>query len=73
MDTGSEPSAPADRASSLDVLTVPEVMKRLRMSRPKVYDLLRTGKLQSFTEGRARRIPVVSLAAYIQHKIEEAA
>ncbi|MGW7514627.1 helix-turn-helix domain-containing protein [Streptomyces sp. NPDC054796] len=58
---------------STEVLTVPEVMAALRLSRPKVYDLIRSGRLRSFTEGRARRVPVDALAAYIRNKMEEAA
>ncbi|MET9568836.1 helix-turn-helix domain-containing protein [Streptomyces virginiae] len=55
------------------VVTVPEVMHALRLSRSKVYDLIRSGALPSYTEGRARRIPLVSLQTYIHNKLEEAA
>ncbi|MFD8415549.1 helix-turn-helix domain-containing protein [Streptomyces sp. NPDC059650] len=55
------------------VVTVPEVMAALRYSRSKVYDLIRSGALPSFTEGRARRIPVESLHTYIRTRLEEAA
>ncbi|MEW1907225.1 helix-turn-helix domain-containing protein [Kitasatospora sp. NPDC085895] len=54
-----------------EVLTVPEVMTALRMSRSKVYDLIRAKKLATFSEGRCRRIPAESLAAYIRTKMEE--
>ncbi|CAN3980479.1 helix-turn-helix domain-containing protein [Kitasatospora purpeofusca] len=54
-----------------EVLTVPEVMTALRMSRSKVYDLIRSKKLGTITEGRSRRIPVECLAAYIRTKMEE--
>ncbi|MEV6207186.1 helix-turn-helix domain-containing protein [Kitasatospora sp. NPDC051914] len=54
-----------------EVLTVPEVMAALRMSRSKVYDLIRSKKLATFSEGRSRRIPVDALAAYIRTKMEE--
>ncbi|MFC5664097.1 helix-turn-helix domain-containing protein [Kitasatospora misakiensis] len=53
------------------VLEVPEVMAALRMSRSKVYDLIRTKKLDSFTEGRLRRIPVTALHEYLSTKKEE--
>ncbi|MGW0553330.1 helix-turn-helix domain-containing protein [Streptomyces sp. NPDC002926] len=59
--------------SAYEALTVPEVMRALRYSRSKVYDLLRSGALPSFTEGRSRRIPSDSLRAYMQNKLEEAA
>ncbi|MFG2845797.1 MULTISPECIES: helix-turn-helix domain-containing protein [unclassified Kitasatospora] len=54
-----------------EVLTVPEVMAALRMSRSKVYDLIRSKTLVSFTEGRCRRVAVDSLADYIHNKTEE--
>ncbi|WP_369183762.1 helix-turn-helix domain-containing protein [Streptomyces sp. Y1] len=53
------------------VLEVPEVMTALRMSRSKVYDLIRSKKLDSFTEGRLRRIPVTALHDYLLNKKEE--
>nr|WP_237538150.1 helix-turn-helix domain-containing protein [Streptomyces sp. SID4951] len=59
--------------SDPQTLTVPEVMTALRLSRSKVYDLIRSGTLPSFTEGRARRIPLDSLRTYIHNKLEEAA
>lgn len=54
-------------------LTVPEVMAALRLSRFKVYDLIRSGELPSFRIGRARRIPADAVHAFMQHQIEEAA
>ncbi|PNE36341.1 helix-turn-helix domain-containing protein [Streptomyces noursei] len=59
--------------SDPQVLTVPEVMTALKLSRSKVYDLIRSGTLPSFTEGRARRIPLDALRTYIHNKLEEAA
>ncbi|MCZ7434523.1 helix-turn-helix domain-containing protein [Streptomyces nanhaiensis] len=56
-----------------EVLTVPEVMAALRMSRSKVYDLIRSGTLPSYTEGRSRRVPADSLRTYIRSKLQEAA
>lgn len=55
------------------LLTVPETMARLKFGRTKVYDLIRTKRLVSITEGRARRIPESSVAAYISARLEEAA
>ncbi|MGK4579085.1 helix-turn-helix domain-containing protein [Kitasatospora sp. HPMI-4] len=55
-----------------ELLTVPEVMARLKISRSTVYDLIRTGRLTSITIGRARRIPARTLTDYIHH-FEEAA
>lgn len=61
------------RAELPQVLTVPEVMAALRLSRFKVYDLIRSGALPSITIGRARRVPAASLAQYISAQMEEAA
>ncbi|MFD9812441.1 MULTISPECIES: helix-turn-helix domain-containing protein [unclassified Streptomyces] len=55
------------------LLTVPEVMTRLKYGRSKVYDLIRSKRLISITEGRSRRIPENALADYIRDRIEEAA
>ncbi|GHJ92086.1 hypothetical protein SNE510_16050 [Streptomyces sp. NE5-10] len=59
--------------TSHTAVTVPEVMAALKLSRFKVYDLIRSGALPSYTEGRARRIPLDSLYTYMRNKLEEAA
>lgn len=56
-----------------ELLTVPEVMARLKISRSTVYGLIRTRRLASITIGRARRIPAHALTALIHHQLEEAA
>ncbi len=53
--------------------TVTEVMAHLRLSRSKVYDLIRSRRLASFTEGRSRRIPVAAVRQYMNDRLEEAA
>lgn len=53
-----------------EVLTVPEVMAALRLSRSKVYDLIRSNQLRSITIGRARRIPADALCLYIRIQME---
>ncbi|MFJ7340608.1 helix-turn-helix domain-containing protein [Streptomyces sp. NPDC101110] len=52
-------------------LKVPEVMTALRLSRSKVYDLIRSKELPSYTSGRARRIPVEAVSKYMQNRLEE--
>ncbi|MFG2638216.1 helix-turn-helix domain-containing protein [Streptomyces sp. NPDC048362] len=52
-------------------LKIPEVMTALRLSRSKVYDLIRSKELPSYTSGRARRIPVEAVNEYIQNRLEE--
>ena len=56
-----------------ELLTVPEVMARLKVSRSAVYDLLRTRELPSLTLGRARRIPAHALDHLITTRLEKEA
>ncbi|MCC5032918.1 helix-turn-helix domain-containing protein [Streptomyces sp. WAC 00631] len=56
-----------------ELLTVPEVMARLKLGRSTVYDLIRSRRLTSITIGRARRIPADAVRDFISHQIEEAA
>ncbi|MBW1599007.1 helix-turn-helix domain-containing protein [Streptomyces sp. JJ38] len=59
--------------ATAELLTVPEVMARLKLGRSTVYDLIRSHRLTSITIGRARRIPADSLHDFIREQIEEAA
>ncbi|GGQ12509.1 helix-turn-helix domain-containing protein [Streptomyces roseolilacinus] len=59
--------------TSHTAVTVPEAMAALKYSRSKIYDLIRSGALPSYTEGRARRIPLDSLRTYMHNRLEEAA
>jgi excisionase family DNA binding protein len=54
-------------------LTVDEVAAVLKISRWKVYGLLRSGELDSFLVGRCRRVPASALAAMVQRLIRDAA
>ncbi|PGH49134.1 helix-turn-helix domain-containing protein [Streptomyces sp. Ru87] len=56
-----------------ELLTVPEVMARLKLGRSTVYDLIRSRRLASVTIGRARRIPATALQDFIRHQLAEAA
>ncbi|MET7764920.1 helix-turn-helix domain-containing protein [Streptomyces sp. NPDC005393] len=56
-----------------ELLTVPEVMARLKIGRSTVYDLIRSHRLVSITVGRARRVPAAALRDFINHQIAEAA
>lgn len=47
------------------ILTPEEVSEVLRIGMNRTYDLLRTGKLKAFREGRIWKIPKVSLLEYI--------
>ncbi|MGW6955020.1 helix-turn-helix domain-containing protein [Streptomyces chartreusis] len=57
--------------SDPQALTVPEVMTALKLSRSKVYDLIRSRQLPSYTSGRARRIPADAVRHYMQDRLEE--
>jgi excisionase family DNA binding protein len=56
-----------------ELLTVPEVMARLRLGRSTVYDLIRSRRLPSVTIDRSRRIPASALREFISHRLTEAA
>lgn len=48
------------------LLLTPEVAaERLSCGRTKVYELIRTGALESVKVGRLRRVPVDALNAYV--------
>ena len=63
-----------DRTGPPDVLLykVPDVMHALNLSRSVVFELLRTGRLRSVKEGRARLIPASALCEYIALLEQEA-
>ncbi|MEU7164265.1 helix-turn-helix domain-containing protein [Streptomyces morookaense] len=56
-----------------ELLTVPEVMARLKLGRWKVYDLIRSRRLASITIDRARRVPAEAVRAFIAEQLELAA
>lgn len=57
-----------------DLLTVPEAMERLKISRWTLYNLIRSGELRSVIVGeRCRRIPLDALHDYLNDRMREAA
>jgi len=58
--TGSA-TAPAD----LQLYRIPDAMRMLSMSRSVIYEQLRSGRLRSVRQGRARLIPATAIAEYI--------
>ncbi|MFF8587608.1 helix-turn-helix domain-containing protein [Streptomyces althioticus] len=56
-----------------ELLTVPEVMARLKVGRTKVYDLIRTHRLVSIKVDGCRRIPDNAVRDFIAGQIGEAA
>ncbi|MFE0925821.1 helix-turn-helix domain-containing protein [Streptomyces mutabilis] len=55
-----------------ELLTVPEVMARLKVGRSKVYDLIRTRRLASLKIDGARRVPADAVHDFIQDQLGEA-
>ena len=60
-------------AMEAKVLTVPEVMAALVIGRDKVYDLIRSGALESVKVGRYRRVPLDALDSYLARLRRDAA
>ncbi|MGW2214375.1 helix-turn-helix domain-containing protein [Nonomuraea sp. NPDC001684] len=57
-----------------ELLTVPQAMAALQVSRWTLYNLIRSGELGSILVGvRCRRIPATALDDYITRLCEEAA
>ncbi|WP_326689763.1 helix-turn-helix domain-containing protein [Streptomyces sp. NBC_01795] len=56
-----------------ELLTVTDVMARLKLGRSTVYDLIRSHRLPSITIGRARRIPAAAVGGFIRNQLAEAA
>lgn len=48
-----------------DVLTVDEACETLRIGYNAVYELLNSGKLKAYRNGRTWRIPRIAIEAYI--------
>lgn len=48
------------------LLTVVEAGQQLRLSRSRVYELIRDGKLRSVKVGGARRVPAAAVDAYVR-------
>jgi len=64
----SDPIGPPD----VLLYKVVDVVHALNLSRSVVFDLLRTGRLRSVREGRARLIPASALCEYIALLEQEA-
>jgi excisionase family DNA binding protein len=50
---------------------VSEAMVLLSLSRSVIYELIRSGRLRSVTEGRTRLIPATAITEYIDRLIAE--
>lgn len=56
-----------------ELLTIEDVMARLKLGRTKIYELINRGELRHIKIDRATRIPESELAALIARKLQEAA
>jgi excisionase family DNA binding protein len=51
------------------VVTPNQAMKALMVGRGTLYELINSGELDSYTEGRSRRITVKSIHAYVNRRL----
>lgn len=50
---------------------VHEACRLLSLSRSEVYEQIRSGRLRTVKQGRARRVPAVAIDEYVQLLIQE--
>jgi excisionase family DNA binding protein len=61
-----------DPAAKARVLySVPEAMALLNLGRTQIYELIRTSRLVTVTQGRRRLVPADSIADYVQLLLAE--
>lgn len=53
------------------LLTVEEGAKQARISRAKMFALIKAGEVRSVKIGRSRRIPTVALEEYVDRLLQE--
>ena len=46
-----------------------EASRMLSLSMSKIYELLRNGELDSYSDGKARRVIVASIHAYVERRL----
>jgi excisionase family DNA binding protein len=46
-----------------------QTMRAIQVSRKKLYELINSGELDSYTEGRSRRITIKSINEYIERRL----
>jgi excisionase family DNA binding protein len=75
VDRGSErdssPHATDQPIAVRRLYRVPEVMELLSMSRSVIYEQIRSGRLRSVTQGRARLIPAAAINDYVNLLVDE--
>lgn len=50
---------------------IPEAMQLLSMSRSVIYEQIRSGRLRTVSQGRARLVPKVAIVEYVNLLIRE--
>jgi excisionase family DNA binding protein len=63
----------SERLDDLQLYEVGDAMRMLRLSKTVIYELIRSGRLRSVKQGRARRIPAAAIRDYIALLESEAA
>jgi excisionase family DNA binding protein len=63
----------SERLDDLQLYEVSDAMRMLRLSKTVIYELIRSGRLRSVKQGRARRIPAAAIRDYIAMLEMEAA
>lgn len=53
------------------MLRVEQAAERTTLGRTKMYELIKSGEIQSVKIGRSRRIPVEALDAYVARLLDE--
>ncbi|KJC35642.1 hypothetical protein UP09_30930 [Bradyrhizobium sp. LTSP885] len=69
----SEPITQQNDLAAPVVATANQAIQRLQVSRATLYELINSGVLESYTEGRARRITIRSMDRYIERRLAEEA
>jgi excisionase family DNA binding protein len=62
----------SERLDDLQLYEVTDAMRMLRLGKTAIYELIRSGRLRSVKQGRARRIPAAAIRDYIALLEEEA-
>jgi excisionase family DNA binding protein len=66
-----KPAAPSAATNLKPLVTdVPGAMQSLNCGHDQIYDLMHAGEIDSYLDGRARRIIVASLEAYVARRRE---
>lgn len=66
-------SHPSREDAPVQLLTVPEVAQRLKLSKSKVYLLCQQGKIPTLTLGKSVRIPLRELEEWLRRQIHDVA